>query len=129
MLRKFEYWSHSKLSYKKNTCIGTEKKSTDPIIESDEQQLWNSGVINTESVIGLSYGVFLYNCKLFGMRAGDEHRGLDVQQYEFLKDPVSGRETLRFHHRLCKNMQGSLSMTRTVFLNLFRFPTFESDLL
>ena len=44
--------------------VGTIRKTADPITECDEQQLWNSGVINTKSVIGLSYGGFFItaNC-------------------------------------------------------------------
>lgn len=37
-------------------------KKTDNIYIEDENQLWEKGVISTETAKGLSHGVLFYNC-------------------------------------------------------------------
>ena len=41
------------------------------------------GHIFCESCKGLLNVVYFYNCKFFGLRSGDEHRSLDVEQFHF----------------------------------------------
>ena len=56
-------------------------KRADPISKDDEIALWNSGVLNVSSSKGLSYAVFFYNSKTFGLRGNQEHKNLDVSQF------------------------------------------------
>ena len=63
--------------------IGPKKTSADPLALQDEEQLWWSGTIGFHSSKALSYSVYFYNCKVFGVRAMNEHFSVMVEQYEF----------------------------------------------
>ncbi|XP_066300880.1 zinc finger MYM-type protein 3-like [Branchiostoma lanceolatum] len=84
--------------------VGFEKRQADPLTMEDEDKLWTSGTISTHTSMGLSHGVFFYNCKVFGLRGMDEHRRLQVEQYKFGSD-VSGRY-IQYTGRISKNVQG-----------------------
>ena len=43
-----------------------------------------SGVMNMSTSKGLSYAVFFYNCKMFGLRGNTEHKNLDASQFTFV---------------------------------------------
>ncbi|XP_052102685.1 uncharacterized protein KIAA1958-like [Mytilus californianus] len=91
-----------------NSGIGTDVKRADPILISDEETMWDSGVFNCDTATGLTNIVFFYNCKLFGFRALDEHKELDASQYRISVD-TNGRKLLHYTGRLCKNVQGRLN--------------------
>ncbi|XP_071161286.1 zinc finger MYM-type protein 2-like [Mytilus edulis] len=50
-----------------NNGIGTNVKRADPILTTDEEAMWDSGVFNCYTSNGLTNIVFFYNCKLFTM--------------------------------------------------------------
>ena len=91
--------------------IGIHRNRADPITTEDEEQLWDSGTLNMDTAQGLSYAVFFYNCKLFGFRGGDEHRNLEVNQYEVITDQ-DGNQKLVFYGRSAKNLQGGLKQRK-----------------
>ena len=51
-----------------------------------------------------------YNCKVFGLRAMNEHVNLVVEQYEFGVNETG--EFIRFHGRVSKNVQGGLQQRK-----------------
>ena len=51
--------------------------------------------------------VFFYNCKLFGLRARDEHTNMDRDQIRLVMDKALG-EGISYIDRTCKNWQGGL---------------------
>ena len=61
-----------------------------------------SGAVGFHTSKALSYGVFFYNCKVFGLRGMNEHVNLTVEQYEFGKDSLG--EYLVFTSRMSKNL-------------------------
>ena len=63
-------------------------KQAEPLSEEHERMLWEKGIFTTETGMGLCYIVFFYNCKLFGLRGGDEHRGLMREQFSIDTDSV-----------------------------------------
>ena len=63
--------------------LGVERKSAEPITQDMEAILWEKGIFSVESCKGLLNVVYFYNCKFFGLRSGDEHRSLDVEQFRF----------------------------------------------
>jgi len=65
---------------------------------------------------GLTYALFWYNCKLFGLRGGDEHRSLTREQFTIGRDEA-GR-FLRFSGRSSKNVQGGLKQRKVQFKDL-----------
>ncbi|CAC5408103.1 unnamed protein product [Mytilus coruscus] len=86
--------------------LGIHKKRADAISPQDEDTLWCKGVISLDSAEGLSYGVFYYNCKLFGFRGMDEHRHLDATQFEVVTDSVQKKKCLTFYGRISKYNEG-----------------------
>ena len=61
--------------------IGVSRKQAEPITPNKEERLWQSGQLGDGSSQSLFSTVFYYNCKLFGMRAMDEHRSLKCSQF------------------------------------------------
>ena len=90
--------------------IGVKTNSASPLSEDDEKQLWDSGAVGFHTSKALSYGVFFYNCKVFGLRAMNEHVNLTVERYEFGKDSLG--EYIVFTGRVSKNVQGGLEQRK-----------------
>ncbi|CAC5397878.1 unnamed protein product [Mytilus coruscus] len=88
--------------------IDTNVKRADPILTSDEETMWDSGVFDCKTATGLTNIVFFYNCKLFGFRALDELKELDASQYRIFFD-TNGNKLLHYTGRLCKNVQCGLN--------------------
>lgn len=88
--------------------IGTTRKQ--------ENQLWEKGVFSLTCGWGLTYALFWHNCKLFGLRGGDEHRSLTREQFTIGRDEM-GR-FLRFSGRSSKNVQGGLKQRKVQFKDL-----------
>ncbi|XP_071153407.1 zinc finger MYM-type protein 2-like [Mytilus edulis] len=91
-----------------NNGIGTNVKRADPILTTDEEVMWDSGVFNCNTSNGLTNIVFFHNCKLFGFRALNEHKQLDASQFRISVDTI-GNKLLHYTGRLCKNVQGGLN--------------------
>ena len=70
--------------------------------------LWEKGVFSRNSAQGLLNIVYFYNCKVFKLRAGDEHQNLNVEQFCFGVSNDNGSEHLKFVGCLCKTYQGRL---------------------
>lgn len=90
--------------------MGIHRQRADPVTDEDETRLWESGVISMDNAKALSYGVFFYNCKLFGFRGGDEHRDLQTDQYRLTDE--NGQKVLTFYGRNSKNVQGGLKQRK-----------------
>ena len=54
-----------------------------------------------------------YNCKLFGMRSGDEHQDLHVEMFNFGADDI--RQFLTFNGDRNKTTQGGLRHAKLAF--------------
>ena len=84
--------------------LGCKRESKNAITTEHEKLLWDTNTINLYSSLGLSYGVFFYTCKCFGLRGRDEHRSLEVTQFAFGTDSVGsyvqyiGRESKNIKH-------------------------------
>jgi len=96
--------------------IGTTRKQAEPLSVEQENQLWEKGVFSLTCGWGLTYALFWYNCKLFGLRGGDEHRSLTREQFTIGRDEM-GR-FLRFSGRSSKNVQGGLKQRKVQFKDL-----------
>ena len=77
-----------------------------PIRADMEQELWGRNVFNIDTTERLTNIVFWYSCKMFGLRAADEHHNLEVSQFTIGTD--ANGKYLRFVGRNCKNLQGGL---------------------
>ena len=90
--------------------LGMDRKSADPITREMESQLWEKGIFSRESGNGLLNIVYFYNCKFFGLRAGDEHRQLKVEQFSF--GTSDGTEYVQFTGSTSKTYSGGLKHRR-----------------
>ncbi|XP_062598901.1 uncharacterized protein LOC134260347, partial [Saccostrea cucullata] len=86
--------------------LGTKVKQADPILPDDEEKIWTNGVFGSHSSQALQYTVFFYNCKIFGLRAFDEHRNLECSQFEIGQDEQG--KFIRFTGRSSKTYKGGL---------------------
>ena len=71
--------------------IGSEMKSTKVLTQLEEDKLWESGVLNLNTPIGLLRSVFFYNGKSFCLRGGREQCGLKLSQITKSAELVAGR--------------------------------------
>ncbi len=61
--------------------IGHVKRQAQPITPEMEDTLWEKGIFSRTTSRGLLNVVFWYGCKLFGLRAADEHKTLEATQF------------------------------------------------
>ncbi|XP_005994024.1 uncharacterized protein LOC102346282 [Latimeria chalumnae] len=66
---------------------GLAKRQAQPYSTRDEERLWEL-VFSRGDAKGLTYLMYFYNCKVFGLRSAAEHRGITVDQFAFGKDAV-----------------------------------------
>ena len=83
--------------------IGVSQKQAEPITPNKEERLWQSGQLGGVSSQSLFNTVFYYNCKLFGMRAMDEHRSLKCSSFH-----LATREISAIYGRSSKTLAGGL---------------------
>ena len=87
--------------------VGVMKRQAQPITPEMENTLWENGIFGCNTSRGLLNVVFWYSCKLFGLRAADEHKRLEPSQF-ICGDDENG-DFLRYIGRSCKNWQGGLN--------------------
>lgn len=83
-------------------------RHTDNLSVDDEIKLWESGEINTNTSKGLSYGVFFYNCKVFGFRGLTEHKQVSAEQY-VVRYNYLGNPVLTYNEFISKTTKGGLN--------------------
>nr|XP_006824636.1 PREDICTED: uncharacterized protein LOC102806389 [Saccoglossus kowalevskii] len=83
--------------------IGVIKCQAEPYTDDDENKLWDK-VFSIESATNLSYAVYFYVCKVFALRAVDEHSNLTAEQ--FVQGSDNQADYIEFNGRPCKNNQG-----------------------
>ena len=96
--------------------VGSETKSTPVLTQLEEDKLWESGVLNLSTPIGLLRSVFFYNGKSFCLREGQEQRGLKLSQITKSVESVGDEDVSCYTYREfgSKNRQGG-------------FPSLNSD--
>ena len=83
---RFKQCLDSLMKYVTELGIGSVKKQAKPISIEQERALWKKNILSMNTALGLSRVVYFYNCKVFGIRARDEHRNLQLEQYSFGND-------------------------------------------
>ena len=76
--------------------VATSIHHTETLTEDDERKLWESGVLNVDTPIGLFNCVFFYNGKKFCLRGGDEHRNLKLSQLQREEVMVQQKSVVRY---------------------------------
>ena len=80
------FWKSLNARMKKltNRGVGVKVKRADPVFKSDEEKLWSTGVLNMDSLTGLSNCVFFtfdFFFRVPGKRRAQELAGLSVWQF------------------------------------------------
>ena len=91
--------------------VGSETKSTPVLTQLEEDKLWESGVLNLNTPVGVLRAVFFYNGKSFCLRGGQEQRGLKLSQITKSVESVGGENVSCYTYREfgSKNRQGGFS--------------------
>ena len=85
------------------------RKQAEPFTDEEESKLWEHA-FDLKTSRGWSYLMYYYNCKLFGLRSRDEHRGLCANQFEFGSDECG--EFVIFNGGVSKTYQGGVDQIR-----------------
>ena len=67
--------------------IMSEPKRSEGFSREEEDQLWSSGAMSTETPIGLLRAVFFLNGRNFGIVGGEKHRQLKLSQLKRVANP------------------------------------------
>ena len=87
--------------------LGITERQAQPISQVMEASLWKKGIFSQTSSEGLMNIMYYYNCKLFGLRACDEHCALCVEQF-FFGETEDGSLYMKFTERSNKTYQVGL---------------------
>ena len=92
----------------RSSGVGATSSHTEGISNEEEETLWNSGVFNTNTPLGLLRAVFYYNGKCFCLRGGQEHRELGISQLTRHQKP----DRYVYNENSSKNRKGGLAEMR-----------------
>ncbi len=81
--------------------IGRYTRHVETILNDEEKQLWDSGVMDTMTPKGLQNDVLYEIGKIFCLRGGQEHRALKLSQLQCDSDKYE------YHENVLKNQNGS----------------------
>ena len=76
-------------------------KHAEVVTKEEEDQLWREGVMNTTTPVGLQNAAFFVVGKMFCLRGGQEHRGLQLSQLKRFDDKYV------YYENVSKNRNGS----------------------
>lgn len=91
--------------------MGTERKQAGIISWSEEEILWEKGVVDRKTPLGLLNAVFYYNGINFVLRGGQEHRDFKISQLKFYsvenpEKPTKKLEVVEYTEFGSKNRPG-----------------------
>ena len=87
--------------------VGTKKKQAEPILASDEELLWEKGLLGDKDPQCL-LDTIVWMCGLyFALRSGQEHRSLRPDQIELVEAPGQ-TPYLKYYEDVSKNNPGGL---------------------
>ena len=66
--------------------LGRQTKHAEIVSKEDEDQLWREGTMGTTTPGGLQNAAFFVVGKMFCLRGGQEHRGLQLSQLKRYED-------------------------------------------
>ncbi len=66
---------------------GTKRKQAEIVTAEEEEQLWGSGAIGTDSPVALANALFYLQRLNFVLRGGSKHHGLKISQLNFRSVP------------------------------------------
>ena len=89
--------------------VGSKKRQAEPISTTEEEQLWECGVLGDHCPQSLLNSVFYLNGLSFALRSGDKHRQLRLKNSQIQVVESHGeRAFLRYTEDASKNNEGGL---------------------
>ena len=99
--------------------LGNKRRQAEPITAEEEDLMWASGVLGTDSPQALVDTMFFLIGMCFGLRGGQEHRQLEWEnlQLTLVEVPMDSelpfqRSYLRYIEDVSKNNQGGIKMRK-----------------
>ena len=91
----------------KQKGVGSKKRQAEPISTTEEEQLWECGVLGDHCPQSLLNSVFYLNRLSFALRSGDEHRQLCLKILQIQVVESHGKRAfLRYTEDASKNNKG-----------------------
>ena len=102
-------WYNLDIQMKQNTKAGVGLTTNQPeaITNEQEDQLWQKGILGTETPLALSRALFFLVGIHFGLRSGDEHRTLTTKNFT-IENVQGGTKCLVYRETVSKTYQGGL---------------------
>ena len=88
--------------------IGIRRKSTEIITASEEESLWQGKELGNETPLQLLQTLFYLNGLHFGLRGGEEHRSLSIEQFTVITQ-TDEPDHLIYTEKVGKTYRGGLS--------------------
>lgn len=88
--------------------IGIKRKSTEIITASEEERLWQGKELGNETPLQLLQTLFYLNGLHFGLRGGEEHRSLSIEQFAIITE-TDEPDHLIYTEKVGKTYRGGLS--------------------
>ena len=92
----------------RSSGVGSDTKSAEVITKDEEVQLWEKGLLGTNSPKALFRAVFFLNGRNFCLRGGDEHRRLKLSQIKRYSAP----DRYVYTENSSKNRSGGMAQMR-----------------
>ena len=86
--------------------VGRQTNHAEILTSEEEEKLWSAGVMSTNTPIGLQNATFFVVGKMFCLRGGQEHRGLQLSQLKRFEDKYV------YYENTSKNRNGSFKQLR-----------------
>ena len=88
------------------------KRQAQPLTPKMEDALLEKSIFSQNTGKGLFNVIFWYSCKMFGLRAGDEHRSLEIEQLKLGSSCVSQEEAAKIPRWIKSSHQKISGYTR-----------------
>ena len=92
----------------RSSGVGSDSKSAEAIMKEEEAQLWEQGVLGTDSPRALLRAAFFLNGKNFCLQGGEEHRCLNLSQIKRYSAP----DRYVYTENSSKNRSGGMAQMR-----------------
>ena len=100
--------------------IGRQTKHAEVVSSEEEDQLWKEGIMDVKTPTGIQNAAFFVVGKMFCLRGGQEHRGLQLSQLKRYEDKYV------YFENVSKNRNGSFKQLRVKNKTVPLYPTPEA---
>ena len=91
--------------------VGVHRNHIEIITKNEEEQLWAAGELGSNDAVQLQQTLFFFNGLHFGMRGGEEHRRLAIDQFQ-IKSSDDGISYIEYFEKPGKTYKGGLNQRK-----------------